>query len=62
MQNGCIQLVFIPHTKTKNSTKDNDYKTQKNKKDGKIELSKLYSDGSYYTYEIDNNIVFSKNR
>ena len=33
---------------------------KKNKKDGKIELSKLYSDGSYYTYEIDNNIVFRK--
>ena len=26
---------------------------KKNQDGGKIELSKLYSDGSYYTYEID---------
>ena len=26
---------------------------KKNKQDNKVELSKLYSDGSYYTYEID---------
>ena len=35
---------------------------KKNKKNNKVELSKLYSDGSYYTYEIDENkkTVFRK--
>ena len=26
---------------------------KKDKQNNKVELSKLYSDGSYYTYEID---------
>ena len=35
---------------------------KKDKKNNKVELSKLYSDGSYYTYEIDENkkTVFRK--